>query len=72
MKKNCKKNKAFLNPIKNEDSVKQAIEKFQEQFDETQVKVLDTSKKVIDYYWKNSQPLCFYKKTFRLDVFGMT
>ena len=49
MKKNCKKNKAFLNLIKNEDSVKQAIEKFQEQFDETQVKVLDTSKKVISY-----------------------
>ena len=55
MKKNCKKNKAFLNPIKNEDSVKQAIEKFQEQFDETQVKVLDTSKKVIPYDWKKQR-----------------
>ena len=55
MKKNCKKNKVFLNPIKNEDSVKQAIEKFQEQFDETQVKVLDTSKKVIPYDWKNRE-----------------
>ena len=55
MKKNCNKNKAFLNLIKNEDSVKQAIEKFQEQFDETQVKVLDTSKKVIPNDWKNRE-----------------